>query len=157
MVRILVYLTVSVWWCWFNHNMMTIKLMTTTMMMMMKRSEGGWGGCSALWGLDAASSGEYSIGFRSFQRKTALPGSHLHVTVQRDRQGTQAPSMESKNRTKNICSFLNIEEDIQHNWKHLLEMAWLKVANDQIHTKGIFKNANWNVFWYFEWEKLRRV
>ena len=33
---------------------------------------------SALWGLDAASRGEYSIGFRSFQRKTALPGSHLH-------------------------------------------------------------------------------
>ena len=46
--------------------------------------------------------------------------------------------MESKNRTKNIISFSNIEEDIQHNWKHLLEMVWLKVANDQIHTKGIF-------------------
>ena len=34
---------------------------------------------SALWGLDAASRGEYSIGFRSFERKTALPGSHLKI------------------------------------------------------------------------------
>ena len=40
---------------------------------------------SALWGLDAASRGEYSIGFRSFQRKMALPGSHLHMVLVRVR------------------------------------------------------------------------
>ena len=151
MVMILVYLTVSVWWCWFNHNMMTIKLMTTTMMMMMKRSEGGWGGCSALWGLDAASSGEYSIGFRSFQRKTALPGSHLHVTVQRDRQGTQVPSMESKNRifvpSRTLKRISNTIENI----------CWKRPDSHKGNIYLHFKNANWNVFWYFEWEKLRRV